>query len=73
MLISYFVCILLPLKLRLFTELTEWLERSPLALKVGSLGQLLHGVFHKLSIYSTGNGYPTLFRAEEGEGGEEEE
>jgi len=47
----------------------EWLERSPLALKVlGSKHSLSAGFVHPAV-----NGYLTLFRAGEGEGGEEEE
>ena len=52
----------------------EWLERSPLVLKVlGSKHSLYSGVFNNSLVHPAVNGYLTLFRAGEGEGGVEEE
>jgi len=51
----------------------ECVEGQSLALKVPGLRQVVRGIFQKLSAHSTGNEYPGLFRAGEGEANEEEE
>ena len=49
-----------------------WLERLPLALKApGSTTLYMLDLSKTLSVHLAVNGYPTLFRVGEGEGGEE--
>jgi len=61
-------------RLREVLWLSTWLERLPLVLKVpGSNTARAQDFSPILSVYQAINDYLTLFRAEEGEGGEEKE
>jgi len=52
----------------------KWLERSSMSLSVSGFKYDLRMRFStRLSVHLAGNGYLTLFRVGEGEGGEEEE